>query len=279
MKMNTKIYRQILSRALVFLLIAGGLASCSPARKAIRTPLKEEGVDYLFGKLKSSEFKYDWLNAKFSATYKNKGETTSFDGQLRIRKDSLIWLSLTPMLGIEAVRLMISQDSVKMINRLNDTYFIGDYEYVNRFLNTNIDYDILQAYLTGNDLSFYENGKFRAGIDNGNYKLSTSERTKLKKFVRNNEENLRVFIQNIWLDPETFKISRADVKEIRRENIRLEAIYSDMRETGDQLFPYMLNFSIWAENTIHVVTEFSRIIVNVPQQFPFKVPASYRPVK
>jgi hypothetical protein len=255
------------------------LGSCSPSRKVMKAPIKEEGADYLFGKLKEKELKFDWFSAKFSAEYTNKGKENSFNGQIRIRKDSLIWISLTPMLGIEAVRLMISQDSVKMINRLNDTYFIGDYEYVNRFLNTNIDYDLLQAFLLGNDLQFYEGGKFKASIDRSEYKLSTGERMKLRKFVRNSQENLKIFIQNIWLDPENFKISHVDVKEIRRDNIKLESYYSDFELVQDQLFPTKMAYTIWADNTIRVKADFSKMTINVPLQFPFKIPASYRLVK
>jgi len=255
------------------------MTGCSPARKVMKAPLKEEGADYLFNKLKEKEMKFDWFSAKFSAGYQNKGKENSFNGQIRIRKDSLIWISLTPMLGIEAVRLMISQDSVKMINRLNDTYFIGDYDYVNRFLNTNIDFDLLQAFLLGNDLRFYEEGKFRASIDRGEYKLSTSERQKLKKFVRNSQENLKVFIQNLWLDPDNFKITHADVKEIRRDNIKLEATYDSFEPLEGELFPTRMNYIIWADNTIRVKADFSKMTLNVPMQFPFKIPASYEAVK
>jgi hypothetical protein len=255
------------------------IESCSPARKVMKAPIKEEGPDYLFAKLKEKEMKFDWFSAKFSAGYSNKGKENSFNGQIRIRKDSLIWISLTPMLGIEAVRLMISQDSVKMINRLNDTYFIGDYEYVNRFLNTNIDFDLLQAFLLGNDLQFYEDGKFRASIDRGEYKLSTGNRGKLKKFVRNSQENLKVFIQNLWLDPVTFKITHADVKEIRRDNIKLESSYSDFEQVENQLIPRKMAYIIWADNSIRVTADFSKLAINAPLQFPFKIPSSYQQVK
>ncbi len=255
------------------------LSSCSPSRKAMKAPLKEEGAEFLFSKLKEKELKYDWFSAKFSADYENNGKENSFGGQIRIRKDSLIWISLIPMLGIEAVRIMISQDSVKMINRLNDTYFIGDYEYVNRFLNTNIDYDLLQAFLLGTDLQFYEDGKFRASIDRGEYKLSTSARQKLKKHVRSSSEKLKIFIQNIWLDPGNFKITHADVKEIGRDNIKLESNYGDFEDMAGQLFPREMNYIIWAGNTIRVKAGFSKMSINIPLQFPFKIPASYAPVK
>lgn len=256
-------------------MLAIAVVSCSPSRKAIKAPIREEGPEYLFKSLKDHELKFTYFSGKFSAEYKNKKKTTSFNGQIRIRKDSAIWLSLTPGLGIEALRLIITQDSVKMINKLNNTYFIEDYEVVNRFLNTNIDFDILQAYLLGNDLEFYENGKFRAGIDRGMYKLSTAQRMKLKKYVRNSREEVRAFIQNIWLDPESFKIREADVKEISNEKIKLQAEYGDFEDVNGQLFPKKLDVTIWADNTIKVTAQFSRISVDVPQQFPFRIPSGY----
>ena len=267
------------SLLLLFIVTFSLLESCSPARKVLKAPIKEEGADFLFRKLKEKELKFDWFSAKFSAEYSNRGKKNSFSGQIRIRKDSLIWISLTPMLGIEAIRLMISQDSVKLINRLNDTYFIGDYEYVNKFLNTNIDYDLLQAILLGNDLQFYEGSKFRASIERGEYKLATGERLKLRKFVRNNQEKLKIFIQNIWLDPESFKITHIDVKELRRDNIKVESTYSNFELIGQQFFPRKMNYIIWAENNIKVKADFSKMVIDVPLQFPFKIPASYLPVK
>ena len=172
-----------------------------------------------------------------------------------------------------------TQDSVKMINKLNSTYYTGNYEAVNNFLNTNIDFDILQAYLLGNDLQFYEEGKFRATIDKGCYKLSTADRMKLKKYARNNQENVRAFIQNIWLNSETFKITEADVKEISNEKIKLEANYGDFENIDGQLFPRALDVTIWADNTIKMNASFSRITVDVPLQFPFKIPSGYTLVK
>jgi hypothetical protein len=243
----------------------------------MKAPIKEEGADFLFGKLKENELKFDWFTARFSAEYENKGKENSFNGQMRIRKDSLIWITLTPMLGIEAVRLMISQDSVKMINRLNDTYFVGDYDYVNKFLDTNIDFDLLQAFLLGNDLQYYEDGKFRAVIDRGEYKLTTGERHKLKKFVKSSNEKLKIFIQNIWLDPESFKITHADVKEIGKDNIKLESTYENFEAVDGQLFPRKMQYVIRANNVIRVKADFSKMGINVPQQFPFKIPSNYLP--
>jgi len=270
--------RSLTSSAILLILVAFWMTSCSPARKIIRTPIKEEGPEFLFKKLKEKELRFDWFTAKFSAEYSNAGQKNSFGGQIRIARDSIIWLSFSPLLGIEVFRIMITQDSVKFINRMNNTYFIGDYSFVNKFLNTNIDYDILQSFLIGNDLSFYENGKFRASLDRSQYKLSTAGRIKLKKFVRNSQESLRILIQNIWIDPQTFKITQADVKEIKKPNIKLEANYSSFENINDQLFPKEMEFDINADNNINVEVTFSKINITTVQQFPFKIPSNYRRV-
>ena len=262
-----------------FILAITIFSSCNPQKKLIKAPIREEGAEYLMEKLKTNELNYRALTAKFSAEYTNKGQKNSFNGQIRIRKDSLIWLSFSAILGIEVVRIMITQDSVMFINRMNNTYFTGDYAYVNKFLKTNIDYDILQSFLTGNDLSFYEKGKFRASLDNGQYKLATADRMKLKKAVRTGQEPLNVLIQNIWIDPEHFKITQANVKEIRKPGSQLEAYYSAFEKIGEQLFPKEMIFDISADNNLHVKVSFSKISINQLMTFPFRVPEGYRQVE
>jgi len=254
------------------------VSSCQTHRSIIKKPIKDEGADYLFSKLKERELQFNTLSARFSADYKNGSQKYSFSGQIRVQKDTLIWLSLSVM-GLEGMRLMISQDSIMYINRLNDTYLIGDWYDLNKFLNTNIDYNILQSFLIGNDISFYEDGKFRASIDKNEYKLTVSTRQKQKKYIRRKDEENNVFIQNIWLDPNTFKITRADVKEVRNTNIKLDATYSSFETIGTQLFPREMIYLITADNRILVDVTFSRINIDELLKFPFTIPSKFTRVR
>jgi len=274
-----KLHKTLIS-GLLLIGLAGALlfSSCNTPRSIIKKPIKSEGADYLFSKLKERELKFNTLSAKFSADYKNGSQKSSFSGQIRIQKDTLIWLSLSVM-GLEGMRIMISQDSVKYINRLNDTYLLGDWYDLNKFLNTSIEYDILQSFLIGNDISFYEEGKFKATIDKDEYKLSASSRQKMKKYIRKLEEEKNVFVQNIWLDPVTFKITRADVKEIRKDNIKLDATYSSFETIGNQLFPRDMIYLVTAENRILVDVTFSRISIDEPMKFPFSIPLKFTRVR
>ena len=253
---------------------------CSSARRAIKAPLKEKGADYLFEKLKQNEIHFSDLSAKFSAEYTVDKKKTTLSGQLRIKHDSIIWISISPLLGIEMARIELTNDSAKYLNRIGSTYFLRDISYINELLNKTLDFDMVQAFMLGNDFSFYENGKFRAGIEKSSYKLVTAERHKLKKYVRNNEDVADIPLQHIWLDPSNFKITKVLVKEIDNDNRKFEANYAAFQLISGQLFPTELSFDIeTGTKKVNIKVSYSRIVLDQQLSFPFKIPANYKPIQ
>ena len=258
----------------VFILVLG-LTSCKTQRTIIKAPIKEYGSGYLTEKLDESELSFDWLSAKFSASYAYNNKVTDFSGQLRIRKDSMIWVSISPAMGIEMVRLVITTDSIKLINRWEKKYFIGDYEVVSRFLQTNLNFDILQAFIIGNDFQFYENTSFRAAQDGGLYRLSSTNRHKIKKAAEISDGGPLTLIQNIWLDPYTFKILRVDVKEYLMSNWKFEAYYGDFETFDAQMMPTSIDVNITSNNLQEIHIHYSKIRMDEPFSFPFTIPEKY----
>jgi hypothetical protein len=253
--------------------------SCRTPRKIAKEPIKEYGADYLFAMLKENEFRYKWFAARFNLDLIIDRKKNSFNGQIRMRKDSCLWVTLSPALGIEMARVILSQDSVKFINRINNTYFAGNWEMVNNMLQISVDFDVIQALLIGNDLTFYEDGKFRASYDSKEYNLVTSGRGKLKKYVKNQEEDERIYIQNIYLNTETFKITSMKIKEIKKDNKKLDAIYSSFRQVENQLFPHRVSYDIVADSPIRVELAYSRISIGNELNFPFTIPVKYSQLK
>jgi hypothetical protein len=253
--------------------------SCKTSRNTVKVPLKEYGADYLFDRLKENELKFQWFSAKFNLDLIIDKKKTSVTGQVRMKKDSVIWITLSPALGIEMARLLITNDSVKFINRINKTYFAGDYTKVNTFLDANIDYDVFQTLLLGNDLTYYEDGKFRATYDSKEYHLVTAGRHKLKKYVKTRDDEERIYIQNIFLDPETFKITQMKIKEVRKENKKLDTFYSDFQKVSGQLFPFHILYDLLAENPIQVDLNYSKIEIDLAQEFPFKISDKYNRIQ
>jgi hypothetical protein len=253
--------------------------SCTTKRSIIRQPLREEGESYLIEKLTESEVKFDWLNARCNiVVVDDKKSKTEFGGQIRIQNDSVIWISLSPALGIEVARLMITTDSIKFINRLNKSYFTGDYEFISEIFQTTIDFDILQSLIVGNDLHSYENISFRASVDALEYKLQSTHRLKKRKYLKK-DDTPNILVQSIWLNPDNYKITRVNLKEFGEENKRLQTEYSSFKPIDSQLFPTVLKIDLQSEKKLAIQIDFSKIEVGARQAFPFKIPDNYVKMK
>ena len=266
-----------MSKLRLSLLLFGALiifVSCSTSRRAIKAPLKEQGTDYLFNNLKANELNYSYLSAKFTANIHLNKNDNQITGQIRIKRDSIIWISISPLMGIEMARIMITNDSIKYVNRIDGNYFIGSFSHINKLINSTLDFDMLQSFLTGNDFSRYENTSFKGGIDAMQYTLQTSNRHKLKKYIRNNEVD-QIPIQHIWLDPETFKIVRIMIKEASSNGRKAEATYKH-EKISDQLVPVNINFEVeTSASKSEIDIQYSKITLDQELQFPFRIPEKY----
>ena len=115
--------RIFLSYIIIFLSLY--FMSCRTTKKVVESPsasvkLKGEEVIQIFDSVKSREFDFNYLSAKAEVSYTDKsGETSSFDINLRICRDSAIWISITPLLGIEVARVLIRHDSVIVLDRIH----------------------------------------------------------------------------------------------------------------------------------------------------------------
>jgi hypothetical protein len=152
--------------------------------------------------------------------------------------------------------------------------------YINQLLNKTLDYDMAQAFLIGNDFSLYESNTFKASIENQQYKLSTVNRRKIRRYVRRSEDDISIPIQSIWLDPENFKISKVLLKEAERDNRKFIATYGEFEDVDGRLIPTSLDFKVETDDKkINITISYSRIQLNQDQTYPFRIPDSYTEIK
>src|SRR6188768_3901954 len=128
---------------LLFAILIFYLLSCRTTKKIVDSPsasvkLKGEEVIQVFDSVKAKEFLFNFFSAKAEVSYTDKsGETNSFDINLRISRDSVIWISITPLLGIEVARVLIRQDSIFVLDRLHKEVMKRDYQYFEDLWKTN----------------------------------------------------------------------------------------------------------------------------------------------
>lgn len=95
---------------------------------------------------------FEWLTANMDIQAEGNG--MNFDdlsGQMRMRKDSLVWLSITATMGIEAVRAKVSTDSVWVLNRLEKTYLAEPLDTLSAQLGMPLSLPLIQTLLLDNN--------------------------------------------------------------------------------------------------------------------------------
>ena len=95
---------------------------------------------------------FEWLTSNLDIQAESNG--MAFDdlsGQLRMRNDSLVWLSVTATMGVEVLRAKVSNDSVWMVNRLEKTYLAEPLDSVAVQLGIPISLPWIQTLLLDNN--------------------------------------------------------------------------------------------------------------------------------
>ena len=231
----------------------------------------------LSANLKSNEFCFDRLNAKMTVETFIDSSFNSFTISLRMKKDSIIWMSVSK-LGIEGARALITRDSVKFFSRMDNNYFKGDFTLTSKIFNTQLDFEMLQSLLVGNSVTFYnEDEKLKPGIDNCQYTLGTIRKNKLRRVMEKGKE-LKELAQSIYLIPETYKISRILFYDFNPDR-SFDAHFSEYTAVDSiQLFPLQMSYSIKAQKNIKIDIQYTKPRLNEEQSFPFKIPENYEQI-
>lgn len=269
---------RILFLAFVSLL---SLSSCKTKQKITlnngKCILDFKNARTLTANLKAAEFKFDRINAKINVEALIDSTDNSFTVTLRMKKDSMIWMSLSK-LGIEGARVLISKDSVRFMNRTNNKYFLGDYAYLSKMLNTELDFEILQSLLVGNSVEFYdEDEKIKPGVDDCMYTLGTVRKKKIRKVVEKGKE-LKEPVQSIYMMPGMFKIARIIFFEFNPDR-SFDAHFTEytLLESG-QYFPMKMKYTIKAQKNVSIDLTYTKVVLNEEQSFPFKIPENYEQI-
>jgi len=120
-----KITNQIILFFLGLLFIAG----CKTVKTSDGTTLRVRSANFLVKKLNQQRLDAAWMTAKVRLKFSDNGSTTRASADIRMRKDSVIWMSVRKF-GIEGARVMITTDSVYLINRLERQYLVRDFSFI-----------------------------------------------------------------------------------------------------------------------------------------------------
>ena len=168
------------------------LSGCSNAKRvADGKPLRPRDPNHILKQSAKGDLDWKWLGFKMNADVKSNGTSENFTLNVRMAKDSSIWVSLTPALGVEVARILLKPDSVHLISKvpLNKFVYSGDYSQLQDFLGVPFDYYSFQELLSGSPLGLDPaNDKFISKVDGAEYALIEKFPRKVKKLLGGMDE-------------------------------------------------------------------------------------------
>ncbi|WKN41464.1 DUF4292 domain-containing protein [Tunicatimonas pelagia] len=237
-----------------------GASRVSPDRSGVKaTELNIANVDF------------EYLTASSKIKFRGDGQNVSATANIRIRKDSVIWISITPGFGIEAARAIINRDSLSLVNRLEKEYRSYNFQELSKKYNFTINYDLLQAVLLG-DMP-------RSIVDSDQVKQETNY------FVVRQMEGPVVI--NNFIDRQLMKVERVAMVEkeesgsARNRKNTLNLQYSDFKQLDEEILPFNNLVSLdyrqrGQKRRTQIDIEHKKVsIVNEALRFPFSVPDKY----
>ena len=176
------------------------MTGCSNEQRiADGKPLRSRDPNNILKRYDKEALKWDWIGFKLDTEINVEGKSDSFTMNVRMARDSAIWISLSPALGVELARVLLLPDSVRVISKVPSNKFVfeGNYKQLEKSLGIPFDFYTFQDLLSGKPLGLNpQEDKFISQVDGVNYILIEKFPRRVKKLLGGTDE------RGIALNPE-----------------------------------------------------------------------------
>ncbi|MBL0315673.1 MAG: DUF4292 domain-containing protein [Flavobacteriales bacterium] len=280
------------------------LIACKSKKDTVKKdPLRNRTAGFLLRHYEENKFDFEWAGMKVDAEYMVMGETQGFKATIRMKKDSAVWISITPALGIEMIRMLVTPDSLKYLSKIpeNKFYYLGTFEDINKLIGVGLDFDMLQDILVGNAIGLEKDeGRFRSETENESYLLISKYKRRVRRVVGVDDRRLEddtivvnpndpryqrtlkrvdeedgMIISRYWVEPEHFRLIKSVFNDLIKQRT-MELHYSEFQLNEDQIYPSQCRLILNNPSAQQELNfEITKISTGKPYDFPFEIPEDY----
>jgi hypothetical protein len=216
----------------------------------------------VFTKVLKNKIDFNTFSAKVKVDYEGKESSDEATAFIRIKKDSIIWISLRGALGIEGIRVLIKKDSVKVMNLLKKQVTLRSISYLQEVTQLPFDFYTLQDLIVGNPVF----------VDSNIVSYKTNTNNELLVLM-----NGKLFKHLVTLDNTDYKILHSkldDVDAIR--NRTCDITFDSYENTAGVPFSTKRRISVAERSKLDINLDFKQYTFNQPVTFPYNIPKNYK---
>lgn len=206
-----------------------------------------------FNELLRHDVRFAELSMQGSLQVDMGGNSFSSAVNMKLELNKQLWVSIKPMLGIEAFRALIRPDSIFLLDRINKQYAAKPFAYLQQISGAPVSFAVLQDLLL-NNCGFLEGQKFQTG-HHGNL-LCRQPGIEYQLAPATNGKKL-------------------DRLLLKRDPQQLEVVYLKMQSLEQFLVPESFKINISGPQPGSIDVNFSKFAVENGQTYPFSIPGNY----
>jgi hypothetical protein len=259
-------FRPFATLLLVLCLLSAKSTSCHHQTGSIGKPATEiRTANYLLKRLHNRELSnVKYLNGQARVLVDGDGQSMSVNANIVWIRDSVLWVNVKKF-GLEAVRVLVTRDSIFTLNRLNKTWSAKGLESLERSYSLPDGFGLLQQFILAS-----------AWID-PEMTMKSDIKENLHRLSGSNEQlaaDYRLEEGSFFLRSQTF----FQQKESRNISLSFEN-YKKTQVAGQ--FPYLRSVDAFSPETgnMHLEIELNDVEINVPKNIRFEIPTSYSKVE
>ncbi|MEO8532196.1 MAG: DUF4292 domain-containing protein [Flavobacterium sp.] len=256
-----------MKKYIAIVLVSVFMISCKSKAVAVQnntTEIVETKTDKkAIDKHYDNKLDFKTLYIKSSARYVDEKQSQNVSAEIKIEKDKQILVSVR-FLGITMAKALITPTTVSYYEKINSTYYEGDFTSLSKWLGTELDYSKVQNLLVGEALDDLRKGKYTQAIVENLYRLEDEKETKIKK--------------TFFLEPEKYLLQKEQISQ-PSENRMLEIRYSDNKTFDQGTIPTAIEINaIQPKGKTDINLNYNNITFNEELSFPYSVPSGYKKV-
>lgn len=240
---------------IAILLFIATLAFSCGARKGLKlTPTAPTAESSYW----ASQIDQEYLSIKGKIIVSGTSGNSQVTANIRMKQDSIIWASLGLMGMFEGVRVMITTDSVMVLNRLEGTYLSRPLSYLKEFLGMDIELSDIQNIMIGN-----------AAFDSASYTWYQADSSAYLKGYKDHVTNTITVGEDSRTQSSKFTSSQRPEKA--NINYIVYALFEGLNA------PSEIEANVWINGVeTQVKIMYSSIKTEAVSNFAFRVPDTYK---
>jgi len=252
------IYKSLTIKICFLAFLAFSISACKSKKVLKAGELTNRSEKELLQAIEKHNIDCDFLSAKAKLHFKNEYESGTAKVNVRIAKDSLIWMNVKK-LGIEIARTLIRPDSVFIVYRFEKAYEQGAAHQFNSAYGLSLDFDLLQSFLIGNV--------------NAPKAIESKELIEgLYQVISQSEE----YKTTHKMDPVSLKIKSYKLVDLNGQTMSTEFSNYEKLESGEEI---SMNRSYISTSdyggTTEALIKISSYELNNPKEIKFEIPKHY----